>query len=996
MSSGESTSETSSCDSGHPRGWATSRVAGGVAIAVVTALAALARLWNLAEIPPGLSFDEAANVLDCLRILDQGFRPVFVGNTLYGVAREAMHLYPQALFLKLFGEDQGYAIRYASAMMGTITVPLVYALASEMLPPTQGRVGRRGFALLSATLVAFSYWHIHVSRLGLRAGFLVPFEIAALYFLWRAARRDSPAASFLCGALLSLSLLTYFSARALPIVVIPLFVAAILLRRLSARRVALHAVLFLFGLGVFGVPFLYASIVSPMDVWFRVVTLENPATRGVDLLWGNLLATLGMFSVAGDASGQYNLSGRPVFRFPLDVFFYIGVVASLLLVLSSRVRRAVGLGRSAFDSLPGLSLLTLLAVMLAPSFLSANSPHFLRAVGALGPIMLLTSLGIYAVTNWALRQKSRVTLLATALVVGAAVVWNAGSAVYDHFVVLRHSADSYYLFDRHMVEASAEIAARAPAKRVFVDDALQRHGTVVYALRKSPVQWFHPGSALVVPEGEAEYFWLAYNQGIDSFAGLSVGVKRVEPVRDRYGRDTLTRFSVSGGNADTLNEPEWRKPTGGAVSFGPDFTLEAFALRKGGRWANGEKLVPGETASVVLAWRAHRDVVGDYAISIRLADAKGRSWVQQDCRPGQDSYPSSQWRAGDLVLDVHEIEIPPSLPPLQFRLEIQVYEANSGQVRAAVRNGVEVATPIPLCNVDAELAPAAVGLTITPEVVLPGEECHGLRLLGHDLLPSSVEPGEHVDVRLYWECAAPPQDLLVDLALRDQTGETVASLRERPLDGSFDTTGLAPGQVLVDAHRLTVSRHAVDGPTTLEIALTSATGQTCSVATLSGPLARGRTRVFAKPTMPQAVDALFGKQIALLGFGVAVESNGSTGSVGMMPRSVAFGSKMRFVFAWRAATEPEASYTVFLQLLDEENQLVSQEDSLPVGGAAPTDTWVKGEVIVDEHVLPVPADLKPGRGTVIVGFYDARTGQRLMVGDGDYLRLGEIELSGKP
>ncbi|MGQ9674098.1 MAG: ArnT family glycosyltransferase [Chloroflexota bacterium] len=981
--------------SGQSRSWATIKVINGIAIAVVTALAALARIWNLAEIPPGLSFDEAANILDSLRILEGGFRPIFVGNTPYGVAREAMHLYPQALLLKLFGEDQGYIIRYASAFAGAITVPLVYALASEMFPAGLGKVGRRGFALLSATLLAFSYWHIHVSRLGLRAGFLVPFEVATLYFLWRAARRDSPVASLLCGSLLSLALLSYFSARALPLAVIPLFAAAILQRQWSARRKALHAAFFLLGLCAFGVPFLYASIVSPADVWFRVVTLENPATKGASLLWDNFLATLGMFSLAGDACGQYNLTGRPVFRFPLDLFFYVGAVVCLL-PLSPRVRRVVGIPQGSFEALPWLSLLTLLAIMLAPSFLSDRSPHFLRAVGALGPTIMLTSLGVCSVLDWAWRQRNRLALPAAALIIGVAVAWNAGSAIYDYFVVFPRSPDSYYLFDRHMIEASSAISAQASAKRVFVDRALRGHGTVVYYLRGSPVQWFDPSSTLVLPKGEAEYFWLTYNQGIEAFAGLSSVVRRREPVRDRYGQDTLIRFAASGGSANALEEPHWRKPIDGAVSFAPDFALEALALRKGSRWASGERLVPGETVSVVLAWRAHRDVVGDYAISVRLVDARGRSWVQKDCRPGQDTFPSSQWREGDLILDVHTLDLPPSLPPLQYRLEIQVYEANSKQIRAAIKDGVEVRAPIQLLSVETESAPAAVSPAIAPSIVLPGKECYGLRLLGHEPLPASVKPGEQMDVRLFWACTAPPQDLLIDLVIKDQAGESVASLKERPLDASFDTSRLAPGQVLVDVHRLSVSRHAGEGPTTLEIAVSSETEGSCSVVTLAGPRTEGRAKTFAEPAMPQTTNAVFGRQIALLGYGSAVESSGGKGSLGVMPKSVPAGSELRFAFAWRAVTEPSASYTVFLQLLNEEGRLVSQEDSLPLGGAAPTDTWVTGEVVLDEHVLPIPADVTRGRATVIVGFYDAQTGRRLAVGDGDYLRLGDIELVAEP
>jgi 4-amino-4-deoxy-L-arabinose transferase-like glycosyltransferase len=131
-----------------------------LAVVGVTAAAAVLRLWNLASIPPGLSFDEAANALDSLRILEAGFRPIFVGHTVYGTAREGIHLYPQAAFLWLLGHDCGYSIRLASALVGTATVPLVYLLVNEMFP-SRASIGRtKWLALIAAILVGFSYWHV--------------------------------------------------------------------------------------------------------------------------------------------------------------------------------------------------------------------------------------------------------------------------------------------------------------------------------------------------------------------------------------------------------------------------------------------------------------------------------------------------------------------------------------------------------------------------------------------------------------------------------------------------------------------------------------------------------------------------------------------------------------------------------------------------------------------------------------------------------------------
>ena len=53
-----------------------------------------------------------------------------------------------------------------------------------------------------------------------------------------------------------------------------------------------------------------------------------------------------------------------------------------------------------------------------------------------------------------------------------------------------------------------------------------------------------------------------------------------------------------------------------------------------------------------------------------------------------------------------------------------------------------------------------------------------------------------------------------------------------------------------------------------------------------------------------------------------------------------------------------------------------------------------GETVIDNHALIVPTDLPPAAYTHIIGLYDMTDPQaRLAVGDGDYLKLGTIEIA---
>ena len=66
-------------------------------------------------------------------------------------------------------------------------------------------------------------------------------------------------------------------------------------------------------------------------------------------------------------------------------------------------------------------------------------------------------------------------------------------------------------------------------------------------------------------------------------------------------------------------------------------------------------------------------------------------------------------------------------------------------------------------------------------------------------------------------------------------------------------------------------------------------------------------------------------------------------------------------------------------LLDKDNLIQGQKDSLPVGGTLPTSCWVKDEIIVDEYEIPIQPDAPPGQHVIEIGMYQLETGQRLPV-----------------
>ena len=84
---------------------------------------------------------------------------------------------------------------------------------------------------------------------------------------------------------------------------------------------------------------------------------------------------------------------------------------------------------------------------------------------------------------------------------------------------------------------------------------------------------------------------------------------------------------------------------------------------------------------------------------------------------------------------------------------------------------------------------------------------------------------------------------------------------------------------------------------------------------------------------------------------------------------------------WQTTTSLDADYTVFLQLLNDRNELVTGWDSPPLSGNLPTSIWSPNQMVIDTMSLSMPADLPPGTYRLVTGMYQLDTGKRLPASD---------------
>jgi len=80
---------------------------------------------------------------------------------------------------------------------------------------------------------------------------------------------------------------------------------------------------------------------------------------------------------------------------------------------------------------------------------------------------------------------------------------------------------------------------------------------------------------------------------------------------------------------------------------------------------------------------------------------------------------------------------------------------------------------------------------------------------------------------------------------------------------------------------------------------------------------------------------------------------------------------------WDAQQVSEEDTTVFLHVYDEAGQLVAQGDGYPLQGLFPAQRWQPGDVVRDVRYLTLPEGAEDQPYTIVVGWYNTATGQRL-------------------
>jgi len=384
-----------------------------------------------------------------------------------------------------------------------------------------------------------------------------------------------------------------------------------------------------------------------------------------------ILDTLGMFTVSGDQNWVRNIPGRPVFVGLEGVLFYGGVGLCLL-----RWRE------------PKYVLqLIVIAVMLVPNILTHDPPRWTRAIGVLPGLMAITVLPV----EWGWRRleawtrfkasrssfRVRATYVCLVAFLGISIyartafdmfrVWIDHPGVYWMTLAFYDGAGKYvnassdatpfnYVFDfyedwrknnvAHVVQRS-DVALRWSEYNAFVFPADPRGSRVAFQI-------------LGAPATPLLYAFL------DLDAPLHID-PRIEPEGRRLlrvyfiPRERLEKH-LAQARQGSVFLPDSLAPLSVPINVGA--SLEFLGYR-----VFDESVRANSSLHLLTYWRVLRQPPPTTAAFVHLLDAEKNILAQFDGL----QVVVENLAPGDIIVQLHTLEIPDDLPPDTFRLVSGVY-----------------------------------------------------------------------------------------------------------------------------------------------------------------------------------------------------------------------------------------------------------------------------------------------------------------------------------
>jgi hypothetical protein len=314
-----------------------------------------------------------------------------------------------------------------------------------------------------------------------------------------------------------------------------------------------------------------------------------------------------------------------------------------------------------------------------------------------------------------------------------------------------------------------------------------------------------------------------------------------------YGLELTVYTDTDPSGLDLLDQagaPQGRRAVLGAVDLaGVPATADTIQVRRplradlgGGIHILGADLgireaEPGDRLGMDFFWLAVDRPHGDFRLQLTLIDASGLRREAGTFPLTNGWHPTSTWQAGQAWRGRVTFRVPIESQPGPARLMAWLVDALGEPVGGAVFPAqLDVLTSDRVF----EIPPVAVRRDANL-----GDQ---VTLIGADLTPAPVSPGESLTVTLVWRArSATDVPYTVFVHLLTTEGKYVAGHDGQPVGGSRPTLVWVPGEVVIDTHTLALPADLPEGEYVIEVGMYDAEIAGMPRLPVVGPEGKGQT-----------------------------------------------------------------------------------------------------------------------------------------------------------
>lgn len=226
---------------------------------------------------------------------------------------------------------------------------------------------------------------------------------------------------------------------------------------------------------------------------------------------------------------------------------------------------------------------------------------------------------------------------------------------------------------------------------------------------------------------------------------------------------------------------------------------------------------PEERVGITFYWRCVTEMEESLNIFVRILGREGQLIGEKESYPGGGSYPTTEWKKGEIIKDTYRIRIcRRATVPTAAKVHVGFFNlATVEEVPAYDGLGRPI---VPMLG-QVKIAPWSP-LEVEPQTKMEANLGPKVTLIGYDLEETVAHPGGNLHLILYWQAQREmSQDYTVFTHLIDAEGQIWGQKDNPPLRGDYPTSLWDEGEVVKDDYELKVRPDASPGEYRLEVGM---------------------------------------------------------------------------------------------------------------------------------------------------------------------------------